>query len=174
MKPLDLFVLVHIKRYWLPYIKEHPDKISRDYYQVLKQFPKSEVQGFRGLFDDVGSLQAAAVVDPTGKPLFLNLLLTAPWRTPGSGSRLLYRIIQESRAIGSGGAIELQAAPTAIAFYLKYGFTIIKPAEKPEWDTPMRLTAEAAKFILDFGKIGERGLTLPAVPPAARNHLPIA
>jgi GNAT superfamily N-acetyltransferase len=143
-----LLTLSYIKRFWLPYIDEHPECVSWDYWQVIRRFPKADPRSMRALFDKEGMLQAAAVVDIDRSPLFLELLLTAPWRQKGSGSTLLFQIVRESVKVGSKGAIELMAAPTAISFYEKYGFTITKPVGKPGWDTPMRLSSSAARQLL--------------------------
>jgi GNAT superfamily N-acetyltransferase len=149
MLPRNLLTLKYIRKSWIPYIDAHADCLSRDYYQVLKRFPKADPQSFRALFDKDGMMQAAASVDFDGKPTFLALLLTAPWRKKGSGSRLLLEIVRESQAVGAKGAIALNSAPTAISFYQKYGFTIVRPAERPEWDTPMRLSPSSAQRLLN-------------------------
>nr|MCU0551886.1 GNAT family N-acetyltransferase [Leptolyngbya sp. Prado105] len=161
--PRNFLILRDIKQFWLPYIDTHPDCVSRDYYQVLKRFPKASPQTFRGLFDENGSLQAAAAIHVDEKPVFLELLLTAPWRKKGSGSQLLLDIVRESEQVGANGAIELKSAPTAIGFYRKYGFQILKPPARAEWDTPMRLTAEAASWLLANAVETPCGIQVPQV-----------
>jgi GNAT superfamily N-acetyltransferase len=146
--PSNLLLLSYLKRTWLPYINSHPDAINHDYYQVLRRFPKADPRSLRGLWDADGTLQAAAAVYFEERPVFLELLLTAPWRKKGSGSSLLLDIVQEANRFGATEAIALNAAPGAIGFYQKYGFVIIRPALKPGWDTPMRLTVPAAQWLL--------------------------
>lgn len=128
----------------MPYIEAHPACVNRDYYQVLKRFRLADPPSLRGLFDN-HTLQAAASVYLNQDGLFLSLLLTAPWRKKGSGSTLLRQIVEECDRLGGRGKVDLMSAPSAIGFYLKYGFQIISPPKQPGWDTHMRLTAAAAQ-----------------------------
>jgi GNAT superfamily N-acetyltransferase len=159
--PRNLLIVSHMKRLWLPYLRSQPEAITRDYQQVLKRFPKADAYHFRGLFDQNGILQAAAAIEIERSPVFLELLITAPWYLKGSGSKLLLGIIQESVKVGAKGAIELQAAPGAVTFYQKYGFTIVKPPQKPGWDTPMRLSSNTARQLLRCAVIEADGVKVP-------------
>jgi GNAT superfamily N-acetyltransferase len=139
----NLLVVSYIKRQWMPYIQERPEAVDRDYYEVLRRFKRIELPALRGLFDEAGRLQCAAAVYFDQRPVFLQLLLTAPWRHKGAGSTLLKRIVDESGILRSRqGSIELMAAPGAVTFYQKFGFVIVRPPQKPGWDTPMRLTVD--------------------------------
>ena len=143
----DLLTLAYLKRQWLPYLKEHPDVLDDTYYRVLRLFPKADPTTLRSLFDKQGQLQAAASIDIERDPVYINLLIAAPWRAKGSGSRLLRRIIAEALDLGSAGVM-LSAEPEAISFYLKHGFYKTSKPLKPWHTTNMRLDENAARSLV--------------------------
>jgi GNAT superfamily N-acetyltransferase len=143
----NLLILAYLKQQWLPYLQENPDALSETYYRVLKLFPRQNPSSLRGLFGKDNRLQAAASVNFEVSPVYINLLLTAPWRGKGAGSRLLVRVVREALLAHSNGVI-LSAEPEAIAFYLKHGFQITGKPLKPWHTTNMKLDKTAARTLV--------------------------
>jgi hypothetical protein len=111
---------------------------------------------FRGIRDDQGNLQSAAVIldQAGGSPshILIQWLASAPWNHRGNDTRkrrgfgelMLKQIVEESKAKGYGGRIVAASSPDAKKFYLRFGFT---PDERREGK--MVLTPTAAKRFLN-------------------------
>jgi len=148
----DLGVLHLINGQWIPYIKAHQDALPKDYFDVLRRFPRHPPIAYRGLFSAF-KLQAAAAVYPRKDCLYVALLLTAPWnkveRIKGAGSCLLRSLVIESKNLGTKGVLRLNAVPSAVDFYKRRGFAIAQQPKRPDWDYPMVLTSKAASSLLE-------------------------
>ena len=115
-------------------------------------------EDFRGVRDDRGNLQAAAIVIDMDDHLFVEYLATAPWNVTQSEPRavrkavtaLMALLAQESDSNGHFGRILLYAIPDAIEFYQKIGFvdTGSGAPNAPE----MELTIAAARQLMNRRK----------------------
>jgi predicted N-acetyltransferase YhbS len=110
---------------------------------------------FRGIRDDQGNLQSAAVIfdqaEQTSSHILIQWLASAPWKRRGNDARkrtgfgklMLKQIVKESTAKGYGGRIVATSSPDAKKFYLRFGFT---PDERREGKMVLTPTA-ASRFL---------------------------
>ena len=97
---------------------------------------------FRGVVDEEGRLQSAAIIsegyveiDYNSKPaIIIDTLTNAPWnvidrittenmyKRKGAATSLIEGIIEESLSKGFGGVVKALAIPRATEFYLNLGF----------------------------------------------------
>jgi Acetyltransferase (GNAT) domain len=110
---------------------------------------------FRGIRDDQGNLQSAAVIldqtEQLSNHILIQWLASAPWNRSGTDARkrtgfgelMLKQIVKESKAKGYGGRIAATSSPDAKKFYLKFGFT---PDERREGKMVFTPTA-ASRFL---------------------------
>lgn len=108
---------------------------------------------FRGVRDQVGRLQAGAIVHKERDYLEVDFMATAPWNIllhqpeslKGAGTTLIEELVKESRDLGFGGRLKLYAIPRAKQFYTDIGFV---ETEEGDWE----LTPEAAPRFLEEQK----------------------
>lgn len=105
---------------------------------------------FRGIRDQVGRLQAAAIVRQVSNYLEVDFMATAPWNilqnqpesVKGAGTTLMEELVKESFSLGFGGRLKLYSIPRAKQFYEKIG---LEATSEGDWE----LTPRAAeKFLL--------------------------
>lgn len=112
-------------------------------------------EDFRGVRDDRGDLQAAAIVIDMDDHLFVEYLATAPWNVtqeePRSVSQaataLMALLALESDSNGHRGRIMLYAIPDAIEFYQKIGF--VETGDTSPNAPEMELTVAAARRLMN-------------------------
>lgn len=105
------------------------DCISKVYY--LSEIAITEPGKFRGVKDELGRLQAGAIVESYFNYLEIDTLTNAPWNVlknqpetiKGAATSLMEQIIIESKELGFEGYIKLIAIERAKSFYTKIGFT---------------------------------------------------
>lgn len=108
-------------------------------------------ESFRGVRDNGGNLQAAAIVGDMSDHLYLYDIITAPWNvvrtSPKSvrdaGKTLMLELVKESISSGYEGRIMLNALPGAISFYEEAGFVFT--GEGSQGAPEMELTPLAAR-----------------------------
>lgn len=104
---------------------------------------------FRGVRDQEGRLQAAAIIHQQSDYLEIDFMATAPWNIllhqpeslKGAGTTLMEELVKESTDLGFGGRLKLYAIPRARQFYEKIG---LEENDQGEWE----LTALAAERFL--------------------------
>lgn len=105
---------------------------------------------FRGVRDQVGRLQAGAIVHQTSNCLEVDFMATAPWNIlqnqpeslKGAGTKLMEELVKESSDLGFGGRLKLYAIPRARQFYEKIG---LEATDEGDWElTPLA----AERFLL--------------------------
>jgi hypothetical protein len=114
-----------------------------------------QAEDFRGVRDDRGNLQAAAIVIDMDDHLFVEYLATAPWNVTQDEPRsvrkaataLMALLARESDSNGHSGRIMLYAIPDAIEFYQKIGF--VDTGEGSPNAPEMELTVAAARQLMN-------------------------
>ncbi len=108
---------------------------------------------FRGVRDQVGRLQAGAIVHKDYDYLEVDFIATAPWNIllhqreslKGAGTTLMEELVKESTDLGFGGRLKLYAIPRAKRFYTDIGFV---ETDEGDWE----LNPEAAQRFLEEQK----------------------
>lgn len=125
------------------------DCISKVYY--LFEIATTEPSKFRGVKDELGKLQAGAIIELYFDYLELDTLTNAPWNVlknqpetlKGAATSLVEQLARESQELGFGGCIRLTAIDRAKSFYTKIGFT---EEEDSSWSLELNPTA-AERFL---------------------------
>lgn len=99
----------------------------------------TEPESFRGVRDQVGRLQAAAIVHQVNGYLEVDFMATAPWNilqnqsesVRGAGTALMEELVKESSGLGFGGRLKLYTIPRARQFYEKIG---LEQTEEGDWE----------------------------------------
>lgn len=125
------------------------DCISKVNY--LFEIALTEPSKFRGVKDELGRLQAGAIVELYFDYLEIDTLTNAPWNVlknqpetlKGSATSLVEQLASESQELGFGGCIRLTAIDRAKSFYTKIGFT---EEEDSSWSLELNPTA-AERFL---------------------------
>lgn len=137
----DLMLMSYVKKQWLPHLLQEEDEEKKDIYRkFLKKFLSHSRAQYRALIGSDGILQAAACVYRRPNFLWIELLISAPYRIKGAGTRLLVRCAKEA-LLFCDGQIKLSSVPSAVSFYQERGFRAQRPPppHHPEWDTQMYL-----------------------------------
>jgi hypothetical protein len=121
---------------------------------LIQETALLQPEDFRGVKDDLGNLQAGAIVTEIDDSLYLDYIATAPWNLipilpkycQGAASSLIRSIVRESLDRGYNGQIIVDVTGS-VGFYQKMGFvdTGRGSANIPE----MVLTAEAAQKLIE-------------------------
>ena len=102
---------------------------------------------FRGVRDQVGRLQAAAIVHQVSNYLEVDFMATAPWNilqnqpesVRGAGTALMEELVKESSDLGFGGHLKLYSIPRARQFYEKIG---LEATSEGDWELSPRAAEE--------------------------------
>ncbi len=105
------------------------DCVSKVYY--LFEIASVQPSKFRGVRDELGRLQAGALVEPYFDYLEIDAFTNAPWNVlkdqpetiKGAATSQMEELVEESNELGFGGRISLIAIERAIVFYTRIGFT---------------------------------------------------
>ncbi len=121
---------------------------------LIQETALMQPEDFRGVRDDLGNLQAGAIVSAIDDSLYLDYIATAPWNLipnlskycQGAASSLIRSIVRESLDRGYNGRIIVDVTGS-IGFYQKMGFvdTGGGSANIPE----MLLTLAAAQKLIE-------------------------
>lgn len=111
-------------------------------------------ENFRGVRDNGGNLQAAAIVGDMSDRLYLYYIVTSPWNvvrtSPKSvrdaGKTLMLELVKESISSGYEGRIMLNALPGAISFYEEAGFVFTGEGSQGAPEMELTPLAEARVF----------------------------
>lgn len=95
----------------------------------LAENATTEPETFRGVRDQAGRLQAAAIVHQVNDYLEVDFMATAPWNIlqnqveslKGAGTTLMEELVKESFNLGFRGRLKLYAVPRARQFYIDIG-----------------------------------------------------
>lgn len=125
------------------------DCISKVNY--LFEIALAEPSKFRGVKDELGRLQAGAIIEAYFDYVDVDAIANAPWNVlknqpetiKGAAISLMEQIIIESKELGFGGCIKLVAIERAKSFYTKIGFT---EDEDNLWSLELKSTA-AERFL---------------------------
>ncbi|MBE9018605.1 hypothetical protein C7Y66_14550 [Chroococcidiopsis sp. CCALA 051] len=121
----------------------------------------AEPEIFRGVRDELGRLQAGAIVEPYFDYLDVDALTNAPWNVlknqpetlKGAATSLMEELIKESFELGFSGRIRLYPLQRAKQFYADIGFV---ESDEGDWE----LTEDAALRFLEeqrlFWETGRR------------------
>ncbi len=96
---------------------------------LIQETALLQPEDFRGVRDDLGNLQAGAIVTAIDDSLYLDFIATAPWNLiptlpkycQGAASSLIRSIVSESLDRGYNGRIIVDVTGS-IEFYQKMGF----------------------------------------------------
>ena len=121
---------------------------------LIQETALLQPEGFRGVRDDSGNLQAGAIVSAIDDYLYLDYIATAPWNltatlpkhSNGAAKSLIRSISSESFDRGYNGRIIVDVAGSA-GFYKKMGF--VETGEGSVNIPEMVLTTEAAKKLIE-------------------------
>jgi len=125
------------------------DCISKVNY--LFEIALAQPRKFRGVRDELGRLQAGAIVEVYFDFMDVDAIANAPWNVvknqpetiKGAAISLMEQVIIESKELGFGGCIRLIAIERAKSFYTKIGFT---EDEDSSWSLELKPTA-AERFL---------------------------
>lgn len=121
---------------------------------LIQETALLQPEDFRGVKDEIGHLQAGAIVTAMDDHLYLDYIATAPWNlveiSPkhirGAAKSLVCSIARESFERGYNGRIIVDAAGSA-GFYQKMGF--VETGEGSINIPEMVLTSEAAHKLIE-------------------------
>jgi hypothetical protein len=121
---------------------------------LIQETALLQPEDFRGVKDNLGNLQAGAIVTVMDNHLYLDYIATAPWNLiatlpkhcQGAAKSLVCSIARESVNRGYNGRIMVDAAGSA-GFYKKMGF--VETGEGSSNIPEMVLTLEAAKKLIE-------------------------
>ena len=121
---------------------------------LIQETALLQPEDFRGVRDDLGNLQAGAIVSALDDSLYLDYIATAPWNLrptlpkycQGAASSLIRSIVRESLDRGYNGRIIVDVTGS-IGFYQKMGF--IDTGRGSENIPEMLLTSEAAQKLIE-------------------------
>lgn len=121
---------------------------------LIQETALLQPEDFRGVIDDLGNLQAGAIVTEIDDSLYLDYIATAPWNLrptlpkycQGAASSLIRSIVRESLDRGYNGRIIVDVTGS-IGFYQKMGF--VDTGRGSDNIPEMLLTSEAAQKLIE-------------------------
>ena len=121
---------------------------------LIQETALLQPEDFRGVSDNLGNLQAGAIVSAINDSLYLDYIATAPWNLrptmpkycQGAASSLIRSIVRESLDRGCNGRIIVDVTGS-IGFYQKMGF--VDTGGGSENIPEMLLTSAAAQKLIE-------------------------